>query len=235
MTIDQDRRAMLTAKYGLDRRPMNPALNATVQAILDAEQVVSRQGWARRIGDWVDPSRSPRMHEIAAQAHRDLRAAMARGEIVYNDFADEGYPHDPDHPSDAAVLIHFVGTKQVNVCKRELPGLVERGVGYHASLLQLHASVYDGYRDGDCSIRLAKICGGPNNMMTLSYGAFILVFRCCEECDLVAREYAEVGYKLGIIEANERLAEMPLPAWARTAPWWMRVRARLRRLAQIAT
>ena len=43
--IDQNRRAMLTAKYGIDRPPMNPALNTTVQAILDAEQIVDRQSW----------------------------------------------------------------------------------------------------------------------------------------------------------------------------------------------
>jgi hypothetical protein len=33
MTIDHERRAMLTAKYGIDRRPMDLALGATVQAI----------------------------------------------------------------------------------------------------------------------------------------------------------------------------------------------------------
>jgi hypothetical protein len=231
MTIDHERRAMLTAKYGLDRRPMNPALNTTVQAILDAEQVVSRQRWARRIGDWVDPSRSPRMYEIATEAHRDLRRAMARGEIVYDDFADEGYPYDPDNPADAAVLIHFVGSDRVSICKRQLAGLVERGVDYHTGFLQLYGSVYDGAREGDCSIRLVADCGGPDSMMTLSYGVFVLVFRCCEECNLVARENAEVGYKLGLMEAHERLAEMPLPRWARAAPRWMRLSAWLRRLA----
>lgn len=231
MTIDQGRRKMLNAKYGLDRRPVSPALDTTVQAILDAERVTARQGFARQIGDWVDPSRSPRMYEIAAEAHRDLRAAMARCEIEYDDFADEGYPFDPDNPSDAAVLMHFVGTDRVSVCKRPLPGRVERGVDYHTGLLQLYGSVYDGAREGDCSIRLARDCGGPNSMMTLTYGAFLLVFRCCEKCNLLARENAEVGYKLSLMEAHERLAEIPLPAWARTAPSWMRVRAWLRRIA----
>ena len=42
--VDQDRRKILTAKYGIDRPPMSPALNTTVQAILDAEQIVGRQG-----------------------------------------------------------------------------------------------------------------------------------------------------------------------------------------------
>ena len=93
--IDQDRRAMLTAKYGLDRPPMNPALNTTVQAILDAEQIVGRQSWGRRIGAWVDPAHSPRMYEIVMQVHRDLRAAMAAGQIAYDDFAADGYEYDP--------------------------------------------------------------------------------------------------------------------------------------------
>ena len=55
-------------------------------------------------------------------------AAMAAGEIEYDDFASEGYPYDPDDPADSAVLIHFVGSNSVNVCKRPLPGRVEQGV-----------------------------------------------------------------------------------------------------------
>ena len=113
--IDQNRRAMLTAKYGIDRPPMNPALNTTVQAVLDAEQIVDRQSWGRRIAAWVDPAHSPKMYEIVSQAHRDLRAGMAAGQIEYDDHADDGYPYNPDDPADACVLIHFVGSNEVKV------------------------------------------------------------------------------------------------------------------------
>ena len=80
-------------------------------------------------------------------------------------------------------------------------------------LLQLYGQIYDQYRYGDCQINIADDCGagrvgGLTNTMVLSYGAFILVFRCCESCDLEARETAEVGYKLGVIEAHERLADL---------------------------
>lgn len=236
--IDAARRNMLTAKYGIDRPPMNPALNTTVQSILDAEQIVDRQGWARRIAAWVDPDRSPEMYKIVADAHTQLRAAMAAGEIEYDDFADVGYPYDPDDPADSAVLIHFVGSNSVSVCKRPIPGRPERGVPYHTGLLQLYGNVYDFHSRGDCQIGIADDCGvdrvtgsgrlsvgTSTNMMVLGYGAFILVFRCCESCDLAARETAEVGYKLGVIAAHEQLADMPLPPWARTAPWWLRWRA----------
>ena len=81
---------------------------------------------------------------------------------------------------------------------------------YHTGLLQLYGQVYDHYRRGDCQINIAEDCGqgrigGLTNMMVLRFGAFILVFRCCESCDLAAREAAAIGYKLGVIEAHERL------------------------------
>jgi hypothetical protein len=230
--IDQDRRNYLTTKWPelIAPRPPDPALDDRVQTILDAEQIVDRQGWARRIGAWVDPAHNPRMYDIVTNAHRQLRAAMAAGEIDYDDHAAEGYPYHPDDPADSAVLIHFVGSNSVSVCKRPVPGRAERGVPYHTGLLQLYAQVYDQYRRGDCQINIADDCGqgrigGLTNMMVLGYGAFVLVFRCCESCDLAARETAEVGYKLGVIAAHERLADMPLPPWARTAPWWLRWRA----------
>ena len=155
---------------------------------------------------------------------------MAAGQIDYDDHADDGYPYDPDDPADSAVLIHFVGSNSVSVCKRPVPGRAERGVPYHTGLLQLYGQVYDFYSRGDCQIHIADDCGqgrigGLTNMMVLPFGAFVLVFRCCESCDLAARETAEVGYKLGVIAAHERLADMPLPPWARTAPWWLRWRA----------
>jgi hypothetical protein len=137
MTIDPLRRRELIDRYGIDNPPMDPALNATVQAILDSEQIVGRQGWARRIGAWVDPTQSPRMYALVTKARCELRAAMARGEIEFDDFAAEGYAYDPDNPGDAAVLIHFVGSRRVGVCKRPTPGRVDRGVGYHSGRLQL--------------------------------------------------------------------------------------------------
>ncbi len=122
--IDQSRRSYLAAKYGIDRPPMNPALNTTVQAILDAAQIVDRQGWGRRIGAWVDPAHNPRMYDIVTRAHRNLRTAMAEGLVGYDDHAADGYPYDPD---DSAVLIHFVGSNSVSVCQRPAPGRAERG------------------------------------------------------------------------------------------------------------
>ena len=80
--IDQDRRAMLTAKYGLDRPPMNPALNTTVQAILGTPN----RSWAGRaggVGSAHGVDRGPLPRECTrigyAGLDRDLRAATAAG------------------------------------------------------------------------------------------------------------------------------------------------------------
>src|ERR1700757_3572373 len=108
MTIDPERRAMLIAKYGIDRRPMEPALNTTVQVIDRAKQLETR-AFARGTdyNQWLfDPARSPRLHKIAADAHRDLRLAIAHGDI-------EG-----DDPNDDRVLVHFVGAREVHAVDR---------------------------------------------------------------------------------------------------------------------
>ena len=56
---------------------------------------------------------------------------MAAGEITYDDHAADGYPYNPDDPADSAVLIYFVGSNSVSICKRPIPGRAERGVPYH--------------------------------------------------------------------------------------------------------
>ncbi|ACC42854.1 hypothetical protein MMAR_4447 [Mycobacterium marinum M] len=181
-----------------------------VTAILDSQEIVSRQGWARRMTAWDDPDRCPPIYEVVARVHRNLRLAMAAGQITYDDHAADGATYDPDDPEDSAALIHFVGSNTVLVSKRPLPGKAERGVDYHAGLLQLYARVYDFHSRGDCQIGLADDCGagrvgGLTNMMVASRDPFVFVFRCCESCDLAARELERTRFRESLVWAQAQL------------------------------
>ena len=98
---------------------------------------------------------------------------------------------------------------------------------------------YDSAADDElrCTINLAENCtaqapvfsGGTTRLMPLQRGQFLLLWRVCRACESTARQTAETDYKMGVIEAHERAATAPLPAWARRAPWWLRLRAALAR------
>ena len=46
-------------------------------------------------------------------------------------------------------------------------------------------------------------------MLPIHRGVFVLLFRCCIACESLARRTAEVNYKIGEIEARERVAPAP--------------------------
>lgn len=242
--IDEARRAMLTEKYGTVRPPQ--ADNPIVTAILDGERIaesVTGQG----ADNWLlcDPSRSPAMYGVVTEAHRDLRAAMARGEIAYDTAheAYEPYDYDPDKPELARVLIHFVGSRSVLVCRRPDPvgdepwfvgrparSYPDRGPAYLADMLSLTSEVYDLWLSDDCNINVADDCGGRTIMFPLTLGAVVLIFRCCWNCQAKAGVDAEVGYRLSEIEAHERTLEAAsAPATPTRPSWWTRVRRWIRR------
>lgn len=209
MSSNESDKQWAMTKFPAIGQPPQPD-HPTVTAILDSQEIVNRQGWARRMVAWDDPDRCPPIYEVVAEAHRNLRLAMAAGRIKYDDDAAEGYPYDPDDPNDSAALIHFVGSKTVMVSKRPLPGGVERGVSYHAGLLQLYAQVYDFHSRGDCQIGLADDCsvgrvGGLTNMMVASRDPFVFVFRCCESCDLAVRELERTRFREGLVWAQGHL------------------------------
>ncbi len=198
----------LMEKYCIGKQP-DPD-HPIVTAILDSQEIVSRQGWARRMVAWDDPDRCPLIHEVVATAHRSLRLAMAADQITYDDHAAGGASYDPNGPNDSAALIHFVGSNMVMVSRRPLPGKAERGVRYHAGLLQLYAQVYDLHSRGDCQIGLADDCGvgrvgGLTNMMVASRDPFVFVFRCCESCDLAARALERTNFRFSVLAAQAKL------------------------------
>ncbi|WP_101950638.1 hypothetical protein [Mycobacterium sp. 3519A] len=209
MNINEIERARIMAKFPAIEQPPQPD-HPTVTAILDAQEIVSRQGWARRMVVWDDPDRCPPIYKVVAKAHRNLRLAMAADQITYDDHAADGASYDPDDLNASAALIHFVGSNTVMVSKRRLPGKAERGVDYHAGLLQLYAQVYDFHSRGDCQIVLADECGvgrvgGLTNMMVASRDPFVFVFRCCESCDLAARELERTRLREALVWAQGHL------------------------------
>ncbi len=57
-------------------------------------------------------------------------------------------------------------------------------------------------------------------MFPLSFGGVVHVFRACLRCQSKAAETTATNYRFSEIMEHERATSAPLPAWARTAPWW---------------
>ena len=132
MAIDQERRNMLIAKYGIDNAP-NPR-DPIATAVLDGERTLAKMcNWGPGIdlGPLFDPVWSPEMHQIADRAMRQLHADMARGEIDYDggvEYArNRGTECDPDQIEDGVLLVNYVGHDGVQV--------VRGGEGQHFAAL----------------------------------------------------------------------------------------------------
>nr|ABP44457.1 hypothetical protein Mflv_1979 [Mycolicibacterium gilvum PYR-GCK] len=222
MTMSEARRAALTDKYGINRPPMEPARNTTVQTIVRTEQLEAQAFPSRGTDDYnaylFDPSRSPRMHAIAAYAHRQMKLGIADGTI------------DCPNADEDALQVYFVGSGQVRTCK---PGrAADRLAGFLRIVDAVHAEggVYE------CNVGISDDCEGlgvGTMLMPLLYGGILLVFEVCGQCHSTARELSEVGYRVGEIAAYEDALAMtpqqparPTPQPART--WWAKVRRWLR-------
>ena len=114
MSSNESDKQWAMTKFPAIGQPPQPD-HPTVTAILDSQEIVSRQGWARRMVAWDDPDRCPPVHEVVAKAHRNLRRAMAADRITYDDHTADGASYDPDDPDGSAALVHFVGSDTVMV------------------------------------------------------------------------------------------------------------------------
>ena len=212
----------MIAKYRMFDPPR--ADNANVDVILAAERLEAK-AFTRgtEYNRWLfDPVRSPRMHAIAAKAHRELREAIAPGYIECPD------PNDYPDPNDDSVLVHFVGSKEVHS--------VERGksADRFAAYLRRHDATQPYCDDYECNVRIADDCeelGASTMLMPLLFGGVLLVFECCGRCHYKACELASDGYKLSVMAAHELATDAPLPTWAKVKrdSWWTRVRRGFRR------
>ena len=110
----------LIAKYPAiaATRPMDPALNTTVQAILDAERIEAGTH-GRDNSALFDPVWSPDMRKRANDEMRALRNAMAENRIRYDSFDyDLDHRIDTTNPPRDAVFIYRVGSHEILVCCR---------------------------------------------------------------------------------------------------------------------
>lgn len=223
MTLDPERRETLTAKYGIDRPPMDPAQNAMVQTINRTERLEAQAFPSRGTDDYnaylFDPSRSPRMYAIASGVHRAMKLGIADGTI------------DCPDSDESALHVYVVGDHRVRTCKPGRPA--DRLAGFLRILDAIHAEA-GSY---ECNVRISEDCqclGGGTTLLPLLYGGVLLVFEICGACHSTARELSTLGCRVGEIAAHERARATvltvqparPTPLRART--WWAKVRRWLR-------
>lgn len=186
--LDQERRDYLTAKYGLDRPPMNPALNTTVAAMLDAEQITES---GRRHDDdlMFDPVRSNALSRRADAAMTELRLALAEDRIKFDSHDyDLDYEFDLDNPPTDAVFIYRPGSTLILVCCRAGASHDERkyrGTDYFSDMIGFFGQVDDYHRHGsyaDFELRCTA---------NISEG-------CSAATAVEADEYAEMAAEAGV-------------------------------------
>ncbi|OBH17061.1 hypothetical protein [Mycolicibacter sinensis] len=246
-TIDPKRREYLTAKFPdlTALRPMRPDANTQVRATDRAEQIIERV-WGDRGGEGgvlFDPARVPALAERADAAAAEYHRRAASGELRWDTGDGLRGDYNPDAPAEQGVVrIWRVGTSEVDVVRerwRDRPGRRWGTVDYTVGMLEHLAEQLD-YHDcaddgcaGDCDLRcnvnITKACGGPTRLLPVDRGTLVLLFRCCRNCEDSAGTTASTNLQIALMEVHERLADQTDPAWARTAPWWMRWRAAIRR------
>jgi arsenite methyltransferase len=104
--MDAARRSILIEKYGIDQPP--PADNAIVDAIIDGGHTLAKMfNWGPGIdlGPLFDPAQCPEMWAVAHAAMRDLRAAMANGQIDYGGGAE--YQRNRGHECDLLTALQL--------------------------------------------------------------------------------------------------------------------------------
>jgi hypothetical protein len=188
-----------------NERPMNPALNAVVEGMLRAGQVLAMASeddgtdnspWIRFYDGThlFDPALNPALHEIADKYMAQLHTRMGLPE------------HDPhaieylgeDNP-DTGALIHFVGDNRIFVCRKH-PDVF-------AAFLKRTSDV--GTYENTCTVRLSKKCGGFTSLLPLIRGRFVLFFDACWECRHLTDQIAENRFRTNVLEAQ---AKLPLGA-----------------------
>lgn len=220
----------LRAKYGMDNplQADNPVANAALRA---PELVGLMMNWyggadGPGINQLFDPDQNPKLHTIATDAHREVLMAVGRGDVQMQD--DLGAPVDIND-DDNAVFVYFVGAPEVHVVRPHDFEVFASEMYRHNHLPKIKRAPAIS-----CQVRVADVCRMTSPWRTVEFwpwlcGRYLLMFPVCPACRDRAIDTAVDGYKFREIAAFEQLAEQPEPAWARTAPWWLRARAALRR------
>ena len=203
-------------KYGMGWSPMNPALNTTVQVILDSDRLADVSGMPDTTA-LFDPAWSLAMHARAEQAAGDLRFAIARGLVTYEEPGGDA-PYNPDDPADVAVLANLVGTDTVYVVRhRRHDASLCAPVDYYGGLLQLFDEMHRAHYEfcvnpcQKCNVGIAAECGrGPTVLLPHVRGHLLLVFEVCEVCRALAGKIADTNYQIAVMEARGKVGLPPL-------------------------
>ena len=194
MTVRQPSRGELIAKYGIDRPPLDPQLDTTVQGVLDADRIVA-QTWRHDGAALFDPKWSPAMYALAQRWMSDLRAARANGLVEYMAYDSHGHetPFDPDDPHEPGTLVNFVGEQRIYVC-RLAPELF-------STMLQNAAYLHRVGEEWSCDVGIVASCGGQTMLHPYNSGGCLLLFEICEACNEWAGQAAETNFIVSEAEA----------------------------------
>jgi hypothetical protein len=215
--MDSQRRARLLAKFPAisNDRPMDPRANTQVRAIDRADEII-RAVWgddptAVLVDYKLVPALAERADEAAAEYHR--RAGM---DGLHYTTGDTDY--DPNDPAEQGVVrIWRVGSRHVDVVRERwreqrfgTPAEDAAGRIQHArDVLDNFTCSCINYCDLGCSVNIAKACGGTTRLLPVNRGTLIMLFRCCDACEVLAGQIAANSYrtnvKLAEIEAREQL------------------------------
>ena len=178
-----------------DARPMNPALNTTVQAILDAERIeagLADDSLLNRV--LFDPAWCPTMHGKLMAELEELHASEHEGgNAVYETFRGETYdPHDPTSTSGTA-LLKFPGDRRLFVCRNNADRLT-------AILRNQGPWRY-------CDVCIAENCQActfndhSTRPLPISCGRVVLMFEICMACEFVVTDTAFYGLRSSVMDA----------------------------------
>lgn len=199
---------------------MNPTANTQVRAILRAEALMEMV-WPRATkvaAVLFDPVLVPELAERVAAAEAEFRSRTGEYGDMHWDTYDTDYNPHVAHEQGVA-RVWAVGTKHCDIVRDRWhdplnANRVGKPVAYFASMhgCQLpdffdcsRFGCHCGNRGRECSVRLAKTCGGTTGVMPVCRGTLIMLFRCCQECETLAGKIAANNRKKHVIDARVNL------------------------------
>lgn len=192
--IDPDRREHLRRKYGMDKTPMDPRANMSVQGCVRAEQITKRVWRNLRLADVLlagVPAMTARANAARVEFHRlaarDAQArALGNPPLLHYETHDGDADFDPNEVHEQGVTrLWTVGTDWVFVVRdrwHDSPNRPDTTVSYTAGMLGLGLDTAV-YTDAPCTVNIAENCGGETRKLPVDQGTLLLLFRCCWPCE----------------------------------------------------
>ena len=210
--MNKQRRAQLTAKYPAltAPRPMSPALNTTLMAMLDTERIIDG---AHLTDDSAlfDPVWSPDMWERANTAMAELRTGLSDGTITIE--SQDYDSNSVENVEDYDLVVWRVGAPRAHLGHPNYATeRMTKRVDWFTGALQLSQEVHDYFEcscqrpcDLACNVRVAQGCEGPTRLLAVHRGKYALLFRCCVWCETEAATKAEDRFRTNLMAAQAAL------------------------------